>query len=247
MDIEQKNFPLIIKPNNVTGYGKNYYQVVRDKNEFHAFLAKIKKIEDFICEEFVPGDANDMFEIIAFRDNKGRSYAPCVIKKIRQYPPIKGSSSFIKTVNNRNLSTMATKYLDLINYVGIADIEVKYNQGNGHYYFIEINYRPGAPVYLSKSSGVNVPFEYYKSMLGYKIEERYCQENITWMLDSSDWKNIGKSITIYGFLKDVIKTNSFAFFNLKDLKPFFYTGVYKFLRILKGSICKREIARRANC
>lgn len=228
------HFPLMVKPRTSLGYSKDYLKVVNNHKELKSFLSGVEKREDFICEEFIPGNADDMYEVIAYRDNKGRTNVPCIIRKVRQSPPVKGSSSYIKTEYNDVLATMSMRFLGLIGYVGIADIEVKYNRRDRCFYFIEINYRPGGPIYLSKAAGANVPIGYYRGMLGYDVDPMVCRDNVTWMHDSSDWKNIGKSVSLTGFIGDVLRADSFSFYHRKDLKPFFYACLCKSVRMLRA-------------
>lgn len=213
-EIMHEYFPLILKPIKSTGYSKDDFVIFNSNTD----LEKYGKIpHDFYLEEFIEGDTTNMFEVFAYSDSTKIS-VPCVINKIRQFPPIIGSSSYIKTVSNDTLSNITRLILKELRFNGIVDVEFKYCKKRAKYFFIEVNLRPGAPVILSKISGVNIIENWLENEYDYDLK---CKPNYTWNNDMCDYKNMSTSRRfMISVLADIFRSDSYAVFYFRDPKPF---------------------------
>ena len=229
-NINDLSFPLIYKPKQSVNYSKADFEIFYFQEDLLNFLQSNKINKDFLLEEYIEGDSNNMYEVFGIR-NRYINISPCIIKKIRQFPLNIGSSSFIKTKFNNHLKELSEKLLDKLNYNGLTDIEFKYCQKRKVYYFIELNARPGAPIIVSKKAGVNLVQLWIDNDSKDNLKDLCCKDEVYWLNDSADYKNIkNDNITKYKFLKDVLISNCYAYFNFYDLKPFFKLLLHKYLK-----------------
>lgn len=215
--------PSIFKPLNSIGTSKDDITIVTKWQDLYKTMdLYTSRFKSFQIQEFIEGDTTNMIEIFACRTNSGECIAPGMIKKIRQYPPNKGSSSYIKTCElNENLRYKIDNFLTYIDFLGIADFELKYCSKRKRYYFLEVNYRCGAPIYLSAVAGVNLPYLLLMS-LEYKgqIGNRKWSNDIYWVNDATDWKFLlNREVGLIKYLKQISSCDSFAIFDREDIKP----------------------------
>lgn len=208
-------YPVIVKPFNSLKFSKNDFIIVRSESELNKVIPRIPW-EDYLLEEFIENNDLSMYEIMAFRDYKGRTSSLCAAVKIRQAPPLIGSSSFIKTTKVEGFKNKVKRFLDAIEFVGLVDIELKYCNVREKYYFIECNFRAGAPIFLFTKAGFNLPYQFITDaeMTGKVVQEKY------WMNDLSDPQNISTQISLKNFIKDFLQADCFAVLKHNDMLPF---------------------------
>lgn len=220
--IKNNNLPIIVKPKNSLKHSKNDFIIIRTIKELIKHKYTINN-RDFYCEEFIDSD-NNMYEVLTGKDYHNRVLSPCIIKKIRQSPPVYGSSSYIKTVKNIYLFKMIHNLIEKLPFTGLLDIELIYSERTRKFYFIEINFRAGAPIFLATSAGLNLPLMCLTNNNKYQ-----CIYNTFWINDETDSANFKNKIVYIIFLvKSVILKKNFAIFDPLDLRPFFEMVVKKF-------------------
>jgi len=227
--LDEISFPVIIKPKNSLKFGKDSFRIVHDIIDIETALIG-KNSTDFFIEDYIQNDDLSMYELLLFRNNKDEISNICSILKLRQSPPVIGSSSFIKTTQIVSLSGIVRKFLDSIDYVGLVDIELKFCAKRKKLFFIEANFRAGAPIHLATVSGLNLPRGF---VLGEKRNENFEFQTKYWMNDVTDPSNIFHDLSLLSFVRDIFRTNSYAVFSIFDLKPFLILAMYKISRKLK--------------
>jgi D-aspartate ligase len=172
-----------------------------------------------------------MIEIIGCTTVKNSAIIiPAIIKKIREYPLNAGSTSYAMAVTDSEYIDR-TKILNLIEktqFKGIFDIEFKY--ANGKIYFIEINFRNGAPGYALSKIGVNIPYLWYLEAIGVNIDnmQKKINQDYYFMVETSDIRHmLNMDLKLITWIKDLFRTNAFLFVNLRDIKPVLF-------RLFKG-------------
>ena len=91
-----------------------------------------------------------MFEIIGCYDSKYDILSSVHIQKIEQSPPKIGSSGYIQTIDRiEDIDDCIARFMALIGYSGLFDLELKYCPNRKEYFYIETNFRAGAPILLS--------------------------------------------------------------------------------------------------
>lgn len=225
-------YPCIIKPSNSTLGVKSDIIVCYNENQLLLSLRKITKSNKVVViQEYIEKDFE--LSIIGVSTlNSGKVIVPGIIKKIREYPKNRGSSSF--SVYKANLDIfvdmkVVKSFIEKLNYKGLFSIEfVSYN---GALYFLEINLRNDGNGYIPTRCGINLPYIWYRDVLGKSFKEsNVFFKDHYFMIESSDFNYLRKyKMSIFKWLKDVFRTDTFMVFSVRDIKPFFC----KFLRFFK--------------
>lgn len=163
-------FPAMIKPN--VSVGARGIVKVNSVGELEQHALKIlgnPKYEGATLQEFI-NNTDEYYNVMMYRDSKGKIIAHTIIE-IQRYFPIKaGSSSFCITVDNHPLFDMCKQTLDKLNWVGIADFDVLLDPKEG-FKIIEMNPRLPASVHAAYISGINFPEIMVNDLLGLPIKQ----------------------------------------------------------------------------
>ena len=213
-------FPCIIKSTMPAVIKKSEYKIVYNKFESDNYIKDIINIADeCLIQEYIDGPDSNNHGVLCYRSaHIDRSFF-CMLKKIRMYPPIIGTSSFVKTVNiSDRLSVGINEFLKSINFHGICDIDIKLK--NNIYYIIEANYRAGETIYSSTISGLNLPWIAYMDTLN-KIPTDYYKESkkdIYWSNENYELKNyLNGIISLKELMRSLFLSNGLAFNNFNDI------------------------------
>lgn len=223
-DIGSIKPPCILKPTTSLEFGKEAFQVIKKEEDiFPAVDAYVLNYGRCLLQEFV-GDAtaDGMIEVFAYNPKSVDRFFSCTIGKIRQYPFSIGSSSFIKTTSLPGVLGAISRYLSIIDYVGVVDFELK--KCGEQVYFLEVNLRCGTPIYLSARAGLNLPQIAYRDILGETVDipnNVSPSEDIYWLRDENDWRHILEGrLSLRQFIRDVLRADAFAIFSRHDMLPF---------------------------
>lgn len=192
--------PAILKPVNSLNYGKDSFRILRTIEDVHKCLSDIPKFE-YVIEEFIEGSAENMLEVIG-QFSSENDYDFIFIDKLKQSPPEIGSSSLVVTAERRvNIEQKLIRFFSSIEYRGLFDVEFKFCSQRKEYFYIETNFRAGAPIKLITASGVNLANNYANgtSQNEYKI-------GVVWMNDVTYPLNLG-------YLKGLIHSDVHAIYS----------------------------------
>lgn len=211
-------YPCIVKPLVSKDGTKKEINVCHNKEDL---VNSLKDSGELIVQEFIEKDYE--ISIAGVRGADGDICLSGVLRKIRQYPDMNGLSSFgvlegFEKYPNFDREAVK-KFLDRLDYRGIfcLDMAVK----GGKYYFFEINLRNGGKSYFSTSAGYNLPLIYVKAICGLPFGGGAVKSSY-FMGETTDIKQVFKrNLSVLGWFRDLIRTNSFFMFNIKDPKPFF--------------------------
>ena len=144
-------------------------------------------------QEYVEG-GRPYFNVMLYRDARGRCINYAILEIIRYYPLQGGSSSMCRTVDIPELADLCMRLLDAIGYVGFADLDVL-QTADGDFRIIEINPRVPASLRGAYVSGINFPALIVADALGenvsgYKYKPgktlRYLGLDLMWFISSPD-------------------------------------------------------------
>lgn len=194
-DLEQTasyiGFPALIKPNFSVGARGitrvDSFQELKEKSP-----AIIEKYGDCTLQELIE-NLEYYYNVMIYRDSKGKILASAIIKIVRMYPVKAGSSSCCISVEVPELVKLCTDCLEKLNWVGMADFDVLQRLDNGEYKIIEINPRVPASLRGAYISGINFPEIIVKDLTkddipkyGYVCGKtmRYMGLDIMWLMKS---------------------------------------------------------------
>lgn len=214
-------YPAILKPlASVDGF-KSDISILNNQHELIECVSsfKTKGYRKALLEEYIHGSDEHMIEVMGYASN-GTVKIAGIISKIREYPIKKGSTSYAeivaehKDINFENIK----RYIKNSGFSGLFDMEFKYSDGKA--YFIECNFRNGAPAYALTCKGNNIPVGWLENVLEISVERknRVTKKNF-FMVEQNDLINMLKGeVHIGNWVKDFKNSNK-LFFSAKDLKP----------------------------
>lgn len=222
------DIPCIIKPLKSISGEKCDIAICRTIAEmrltFQHYL--IKGNNEILLQQFVESDKIEEVAITGIALPSGETETYGMIHKIRTRG--NGSTVYADYVPEcePEIREKVISFIKATKYQGIFDIEFLHNE-NG-YHFIECNFRNGAYGYAVTSAGFNMPSAFaYNSRLpkGATLKRKRFMEERSDILNVLD-----KTISLQKWLKDVIKTNTFLWWNWHDPMPTVYYYLKKFTR-----------------
>lgn len=188
----------------------------------------------FIVQELLSGEITNNFEYNALMMN-GQILGQHVIQKIRQYPLVFGSACCVKTIENKEVEKIGSRFIKENRIEGFSNTEFKFDPITEKYYFIETNARVWQQIELTNCVSENFVLFYYRQLTENhnSIKKRYYKKGLIWidlpayLLLLVKYRNKIK-LGYYEFLKTICKAKNYGLFNVLDLKPFL-----KDIRIIK--------------
>ena len=214
--------PFIVKPLASLDGSKADIRVCRDANEAR------QAAEDFAAGEyarllvqtFLHGEKEQMIEYCGCKVRGKPVYVHGQLEKIREYPPDRGSTSYARIVPEITyIDTDALdRFLDESGFEGLFDLEIKVTDGTP--WFIELNFRNGAPSYAFTAAGFNIPYTWFCAKLG--LPEAPGEIRPLRLMSERDDLNhvIDKNIRPGQWLRDLRQTDVCMLFNRADRAPF---------------------------
>lgn len=120
----------------------------------------------------------------------------------------------------RDLYDKIKGYIRTVRYTGIFDMEFL-EDNSGKFHFIECNYRNGAYGYAVTAAGFNMPYLFFQAITSQPWIESKKLRSVVFMEERSYILNLTqKRMSLWHWLKDVLSTDVFLWFNGKDMKPY---------------------------
>lgn len=232
-DVERLEFlfPLILKP--------------AKKEEINAFtLAKAWRVDDraqlrarynqavslvgpnnIVVQELIPGSGSAQYSYAGLWHN-GSPTASLVARRTRQLPVDFGrGSTFVETLENRDIEDAANRFLQSINYNGVVEIEFKFDDRQRCYKLLDVNPRFWTWNYLTQLAGLDLPYLLWQQAMGHVAEET--QRGLvgkSWMYVTRDIPAALHDIragrlSALAYLRSVWRASGFAVFAWDDPLP----------------------------
>lgn len=223
-------FPLAIKPVNTVEWKKqmnNKGFIAENLNSYTEIINELKEKKlRFLVQEMIHGENENNYEVNSLFFPSGKIFQHS-IQKIRQYPDRFGTATSIKNCIHPEIEKMAADYIRHLNLVGFTNIEFKYYQSDGKYYYIETNTRVWLQVNFSAKIGINFPLFYYNQLTQNDNEENFkiaSLKNGVWvdfLADLLFWKKYRKlyKINFFTFIRSWFPLRATGLFSISDPKP----------------------------
>ncbi len=135
------------------------------------------------------------------------------------------ASTFVELVNIPEMKSIAEKFLGLIGFYGIGEVEFMHDARDGQYKLIEMNPRVWGWHYLAVAAGVNLPYLLYQDMVGEKIEVPPLPETMKWVRLTTDIPTVFMEIMkgkmkIGEYVESMRGKKEDAVFSIRDPLPF---------------------------
>lgn len=230
-------FPGIIKPSGIPP--KNFPHknlIVEDADAFYAASDTYPcLINASVLQEYIPGGDDQVYQCTALIGACGTMLGSIEIRKLRQYPVRRGIACFAHTLLHRELSDLCNLLVRKSGITGFISVEFKKDYRNGQWVFIEANLRMPGYNSLFECTCINFARMYISDLLGeyHHPEKLENSRKYYWMREELDLSNVVNKrvdIGIIGWLKDIMRTDTFAFWHSDDPMP----GMANFVQIVKN-------------
>ncbi len=220
--IDSLPFPCIVKPLSSVSGSKEDIEVYNStdsfKKQFKTTVSKEIQIQSFIEKEFE-------YQLIGCSlDNGEILIIPGASIILRQ--PKNTNTGFLKYVPSSQFPVpmdACKKFMRKAQYSGLFSIELLRGK-DGKDYFMECNFRNDGNAICVTAAGMNLPYIWYLYYSGKDIRQYIDQCNVKEvyiMPEFNDFRNvISRRISIFQWLKDVVRTDCFMEFSFMDQKPF---------------------------
>lgn len=182
------DFPVELKPEDPVSWldvqfeGRKKAFTIHDKDEFKDIVGKIYGNgykADLILQDFIPGDDSNMRVLNAYVDKNHQVKMMCMGHPLLEDPTPQSIGNYMAILPeyNEKLYEQVQTFLEKLNYTGMANFDIKYDERDGQYKFFEINLRQG------RSS-------FYVTLNGYNLAK--------WYVDDYVEDNLKDKDTVYG-------------------------------------------------
>ncbi len=194
-DLEQLQcrFPLILKPTVRKGLNAFTQAKAWRVDDRASLLARYDQAASLVGEqaivlqELIPGNGAAQFSYAALMD-QGEPVASLVARRSRQYPIDFGyTSTFVQTVENKDVEEAASRFLHSLRYSGLVEIEFKYDARDNRYKILDVNPRTWTWIGLGGIAGVDFPHLQWRLALGEKLPRLRADPGASWMHSSRDF------------------------------------------------------------
>ena len=223
LDFSWNVYPAIIKPLVSAEGKKTDIKTVFDKSSLIETINTFinEGYERVLIEEYICGNNEHMVEVMGYC-SKGKAITCGIVSKIREFPFNNGSTSYAQLVNEHiGIDCFRiSKFIENSGFSGLFDMEFKY--ANEKCYFIECNFRNGAPGYALTIFGKNIPLEWINALAEetvlYKCRKPLSKEK-KFMCEQNDILNMLKGdVSLFKWLWQYMTCKK-IFFALSDIRP----------------------------
>ncbi len=224
-------FPVVIKPSiRDHFYEKTKIKALRVNNKEQLIkgyqsVCRVIDPSEILVQEYIPGGPKNLYSFCPFFKD-GKVLTSIMGRRSRQHPMEFGhASTFVELVNIPELKSIAEKFLGLIGFYGIGEVEFMQDPRDGQYKLLEMNPRVWGWHSLAIAAGVNLPYLLYQDMVGEKIEIPPSPKEMKWVRLTTDIPTVIMEIVkgrmkVGEYLKSMRGKKEEAVFSVSDPLPF---------------------------
>lgn len=187
----------------------------------HLCYLRDKGYNQCLVQEFIDYDCQYVVHGAMLRNYTTIPYI--ILKNIREWPETGGTGCFRSFINDNRIKGIVEGLLKSIReygYRGLFDIELFGR--NEDILLNEVNFRSSGVGYSMMHTKVFYPYYYYLDAKGVntiELTKKYnCHHFV--MNELTDIYNVKHgTLSFFQWLRDVLKTKDFAFYNSKDMRP----------------------------
>jgi D-aspartate ligase len=225
-------FPVVVKPS-VRDHFYNKVKIkafrVNTKEELiktYQFVCSVIVPSEVLIQEFIPGGSDRLYSFCPFFKN-GKVVASIMARRSRQHPMDFGhASTYVELVDIKAIREISEKFLSLINYYGIGEVEFMHDPRDGEFKLLELNPRIWGWHTLAIAAGADFPYLLYQDMVGQQIQTPSISNNVKWVRLTTDVPTVFMEIikgnmTIGDYIASMEGKKEYAVFSFDDPIPFF--------------------------
>jgi predicted ATP-grasp superfamily ATP-dependent carboligase len=229
-------FPVLVKPADTfrrTLPGREKNLLFPDLRSLDSFVRKApQKLPDIVMQEVVPsGDGYIWFCALLF-DAQSRLVMSFTCRKLRQYLPDFGCSSFSISERNDEVARLSSSVMQRLGFRGVCMLEFAQDRYTGKLLLLEINVRASVANQLYADCGCDFPLAEYRLLTGGHLPplgpQRYGVHWINLACDLGTWYRKRREIPFGRWLRSVLRARSFAVAAADDPLPWAWATAQMF-------------------
>jgi len=160
-------YPIMIKP--VKSSGGRGIKVVNSKEELLSSYLEVHQSYPFPIIQENLGEG-DVYDVVLLYNSRSELRASFIQRHVRKYPLITGPSTVQESVVYPEMLDIALKFMQGLNWYGIADLEFIVQKDMGKIKFLELNGMIWNSLQMGIIAGVDFPWLLYKIAMDGDIE-----------------------------------------------------------------------------
>jgi predicted ATP-grasp superfamily ATP-dependent carboligase len=240
-------FPLILKPaikENFIYEAKTKAWQVNDKEHlvqrFEEAAAFVPQGE-MMVQDLIPGGSSEQQYGCGFFFAGQRALGVMGARYVRAHPPDFGRcSTFVETMDLPELEVLSTRFLQAIDYYGLAEVEFRRDPRDGEFKLLDVNARTWGYHSLGAAAGVDFPYMLFEHQIGRPVGSFRARSGVRWLRWVTDLPVgvhglfLGKW-NLLSYLKSIRGTNTEAVFDTADPLPSLVeTALIPYLAVTRG-------------
>lgn len=226
------DYPLVLKPS----IRDNFYNKIKikafrinNRDELIKTYQRVCQVIDpseVLVQNFIAGGPDHLYSFCPFFKD-GKIVASVTARRARQHPMDFGhASTFAELVDIPEIREISGRFLRLIDYYGIGEVEFMFDASDNKYKLIEMNPRVWGWHTIAIAAGVDLPYFLYLDMLGEKVDAVSPAKDIKWVRLTTDIPTVltefmkGR-MKIGDYFSSMRGKKTFAVFSSDDPLPFF--------------------------
>ncbi|MFX0196786.1 MAG: ATP-grasp domain-containing protein [Candidatus Hodarchaeota archaeon] len=224
-------YPVVIKPSiRDHFYNKVKVKAFRIDNKkqllrTYQWICSIIDPSEVLVQDFIPGGPANLYSFCPFFKD-GKTITSITARRIRQHPMDFGhASTFAELANVPDIKGLSEKFLRLIGFYGIAEVEFMRDPRDGEYKLLEINPRIWGWHSLAIAAGVDLPYMVYQDSIGEEIDVQPPLNGLKWIRLVTDIPTafieiLRGRMKVTDYLTSMKGKKAFAVFSVYDPLPF---------------------------
>jgi len=224
-------FPVVIKPS-IRSHFYNKTQIkafrINSKDELiktYEWVCSIIDPSEVLVQDFIPGGPKNLYSFCPFFKD-GKVIISIMGRRTRQHPMDFGhASTYVELVNVPEIRSIGERFLRLIDFYGIAEVEFMRDPRDEKYKLLEVNPRVWGWHTLAIGAGVDFPYLLYQDMIGEQLEIGLPSNHLRWVRLTTDIPTVfleivKGNIKVGDYITSMRGKKTDAVLSLKDPLPF---------------------------
>lgn len=167
--VRRIGLPLIVKPRTYVdkdslGWRNVVIRSLADAEQFYRTSQAV--FHRVVAQELIPGPDDALWECICLFNDRSELVRAFTFRKLATMPAHFGATSRARSERSETLVRLAAEAGKAFGYVGIADVDVKYDARDGRFKYLELNPRLGLAHWFGTRCGVNITLDAYRLQCG---------------------------------------------------------------------------------
>ena len=179
---------------------------------------------EVLVQEIIPGDGSCQFSSCMFFKN-GVAIGSMAAQRWRQHPPEFGrAATFVESLDLPEVEEPTLRFLQAINYYGLAEVEYKLDLRDGKFKLLDVNVRTWGFHSLGAAAGVDFSYLLYADQVGEPVTPCHGRPGVGWIRMVTDLPTslggiVGGRLTVGNYWKSLKTFETESVFSREDILP----------------------------